>query len=150
MTLILRLFAILAGMAVAACAMTPPTDVHQPMSVRPPLPTAPPNTNGAIYQAGNYADGSYRYMPLFEDRRARNVGDTLIISIQEKTQASKKSNSNINRSGNSTFSVPLVSGLPGKSFQGAGLSGQSATTFDAKGESASNNDFTGTITVTVT
>ena len=39
--------------------------------------------------------------------------------------------------------------MPGKSFQGADLSASSDTSFNGKGESASNNDFTGTITVTV-
>lgn len=140
---------IVAMLAFTGCAVTPDTSVHQPISTRP-LP-APPATaaNGAIYQPAQYAQTSPRYMPLFEDRRARNVGDTLIIAINEKTNASKKSSSNASRSSSSGFSVPSVVGLPGKSFQGASLTANSATNFDGKGESASNNDFTGTITVTV-
>ena len=147
-----RHFKFLAGMALlalSACATTPPTSVHQPMSARPPVAPAATDTNGAIYQVAHYAQAGSRYMPLFEDRRARNVGDTLIISINEKTSASKKSNTNANRSGSSSFSVPSIFGLPGKSFQGADLEASSSTKFDGKGESASNNDFTGTITVTV-
>jgi flagellar L-ring protein precursor FlgH len=149
---LVRLAAAAALALVAGCAsVTPPTDVHQPMSVRPPpAPEAASAPNGSIYQSTYYAQNGYRYMPLFEDRRARNVGDTLIVAINEKTQASKKSNSNVTRSGSQAFSVPLVSGLPGKGLQGAGLGASSSTDFDAKGESASNNDFTGTITVTVT
>jgi len=139
----------IAALALSACAMTPPTSVHQPMSVRP-LPSAATDSSGAIYQPVNYAQSASRYLPLFEDRRARNVGDTLIISISEKTSASKKSNTNVNRSGSSSFSAPSIFGLPGKSFQGADLAANSSTSFDGKGESASNNDFTGIITVTVT
>ena len=140
----------IAVLALSACATTPATSVHQPMSARPPVLPVSANTNGSIYQAAYYAQTGSSYMPLFEDRRARNVGDTLIISINEKTSASKKSNSNANRTSSSAFSVPSIFGLPGKSFQGADLSANSSTSFDGKGESASNNDFTGTIAVTVT
>lgn len=142
--------ALIGAVLLAGCvSTTPPTDVHQPMSVRPqPLP-APGEGNGSIYQPAMYAQSQSRYMPLFEDRRARSVGDTLVIQINEKTNASKKSNSSVSRSGETSFAVPLISGLPGKSFQGAGLGATSSTEFDGKGESASNNDFTGTITVTV-
>lgn len=141
--------ALLGAVVLAGCAATPPTNVHQPMSVRPQPIAAAVDTTGSIYQPAMYAQSTSRYMPLFEDRRARNVGDTLVISINEKTNASKKSNSTVSRSGSSAFAVPLVSGLPGKSFQSAGLGASSSTDFDGKGESASNNDFTGTITVTV-
>lgn len=141
--------ALLGLLLLSGCAVTPPTSVHQPMSARPQPVRPAASGNGSIYQPAQYAQSGSRYMPLFEDRRARDVGDTLIIAINEKTNASKKSNSSVNRSGSSSFAVPLVSGLPGKTFQGAGLGASSATDFDAKGESASNNDFTGTITVTV-
>ena len=139
----LVLAAAIAAFALTGCAITPPTNVHQSMSARPVVQSAPAQANGSIYQA------TYRQIPLFEDRRARNVGDTLIIAINEKTNASKKSNSNASRTGSNAFSAPTISGLPGKSFQNSTLAASSANTFDGKGESASNNDFTGTITVTV-
>src|SRR3989304_4542276 len=118
--------AAIAAFALAGCAITPPTNVHQPISARPMVQPA-----------------------AAEARGARNVGDTLIIAINEKTNASKKSNSNASRTGSNSFSAPTISGLPGKSFQNSTLAASSANTFDGKGESASNNDFTGTITVTV-
>ena len=141
--------AAVAVLVLAGCAITPDTAVHQPISARPPAALPATVANGAIYQPAQYTQAGQRYMPLFEDRRARNVGDTLIVAINEKTNASKKSNSNASRSGSSSFAVPSIIGLPGKSFQGAGLTAESAARFDGKGESASNNDFTGTITVTV-
>ena len=146
----LRATAAAALVSLAACATTPPTDVHQPMSVLPPQNVPMVKGNGSIYQPALYAQNGYRYMPLFEDRRARNVGDTLVIQIDEKTDASKSSTSDVSHKGSSAFSVPLVSGLPGKGLQGAGLGASSDTEFAAKGDSASNNDFTGTIAVTVT
>lgn len=138
----IKLLAGVAVLALAGCVTSPPI-VQQPMTARPlMMPPAAP-VNGAIYQAG------YNERPLFEDRRARNVGDTLIISINEKTVASKKSSTSADRSGNIDFAVPTVMGLPGKVFQGASVAASSANTFDGKGASASNNDFTGTIAVTV-
>jgi len=137
------LAAAIAILVLTGCAITPPTNVHQLMSARPAVQAAPEQANGSIYQA------AWRQTPLFEDRRARNVGDTLIIVINEKTNASKKSNSNASRTGSNAFSASTISGLPGKSFQNSTLAASSANTFDGKGESASNNDFTGTITVTV-
>jgi flagellar L-ring protein precursor FlgH len=139
----------LAAMLAQACAFTPATNVHQPMTARPAPVVAPGAPNGAIFQAGPETQVGARYVSLFEDRRARYVGDTLVIAINEKTNASKKSNSNASRTGAASFGLPALAHLPGKSFLGAELSANSSNTFDGKGESASNNDFTGTITVTV-
>lgn len=129
----------------AGCVHTvPPTTVHQPMSARPAALAVQSAANGAIYQAG-FADH-----PLFEDRRARQVGDTLTITISEKTAASKKSNTASARASNNQFNVPGLAGLPGKSFLKSNLNATSDFSFDGSGESASNNDFNGVITVTVT
>ncbi|MEW5889701.1 MAG: flagellar basal body L-ring protein FlgH [Pseudomonadota bacterium] len=126
----------------AACASTPPTAVHQPMTARPqPMPQAN-QSNGAIYQVGHVR-------PLFEDRRARMVGDTLTINIVEKSAATKKSNSSAERTHTMDVSVPTIVGLPGKSVQGLTLKADDDNKFSGKGESAANNTFTGTITVTV-
>jgi flagellar L-ring protein precursor FlgH len=122
---------------------TPSTSVHQPMTARAVAAVPPPLANGTIYQA------SYSYRPLFEDRRARVVGDTLTINIIENTSADKKSNTTTNRSSDNNFAVPALAGLPGKSFLGATLGASSDMKFSGDGETASNNVFTGTITVTV-
>jgi flagellar L-ring protein precursor FlgH len=133
------------AVSLAGCiTTTPPTSVHQPLSVRPPLSRSPMPIDGAIYSANH--SGSL----LFEDRRARNVGDTLTIVIAEKTDASKRSNTNTERSSNNSFAVTALRHLPGKSFLGSELAATSDFSFDGKGESGSNNAFVGTITVTVT
>ncbi len=131
--------------ALAGCgslAMTPPTTVHQPMTARPAALSLPP-ANGSIYQAG------YGNQPLFEDRRARNVGDTLTVNIIENNNADKKSNNTVDRSSDNNFAVNNVAGLPGKGLVGAALGATSGFKFAGDGESASNHVFTGTITVTV-
>jgi len=121
---------------------TPATAVHQPMTARPAARNEVASNNGSIYQA-NIA------RPLFEDRRARYVGDTITINIIEKNLASKKSNSAAERSQTMDATVPTILGLPGKTFQGMSLSASDASKFSGKGQSEANNAFTGTITVTV-
>jgi flagellar L-ring protein FlgH len=131
--------------SLAGCvSTTPPTSLHQPVSVRPTPRTQLAPTEGAIYHAG-FGSGY-----LFEDRRARMPGDTLTIVISEKTDASKKSNTNTGRASANAFGVSALAGLPGKTLLGSNLNATSNFSFDGKGESASNNDFTGTISVTVT
>ena len=136
------LLSVLAGLALSACTTVPPTNVHQPMTARPAPRCAKPAPNGSIYQAGVSRT-------LFEDRRARYVGDTMTINITETTSAATKSNTSANRSGSISASVPTISGLPGKTFQGMELSAKSGINHSGKGEAAANNVFTGTITVTV-
>ncbi len=136
---------IIVSLALTACVTTtPPTAVHQPMSARPALLTPAVVANGSIYQTG------VTHRPLFEDRRARSIGDTLTVSIVENTNADKKSGSTANRSSDNNFAVTNLSGLPGKSFLGAGLGASSDFKFSGEGQSSSTNVFTGTITVTVT
>jgi flagellar L-ring protein precursor FlgH len=121
---------------------TPGTAVHQPMSVRPAPQDVAPLGNGAIFNTASSR-------PLFEDRRARFVGDTLTINIVEKTQASKKSDTKAERSQSMDVSVPSVVGLPFKSAQGMTLGLDSANKFGGTGSNTSSNDFISTITVTV-
>jgi flagellar L-ring protein precursor FlgH len=148
-TLIRSALAAVAVSLLAACAVTPPASVHQPMTARPaPLPVAP-LANGAIYQVQYAGQPGYVNRPLFEDRRARAVGDILTISISETTSASKKSSSTAGRNGSTDASVTGLSGLPGKSLLGSNVSASSKSAFEGKGDSASNNVFTGTVTVTV-
>ena len=137
-----RLYVLLAVALISACTTVPPTNVHQPMTARPAPRQDTPAASGSIYQAGTSRT-------LFEDRRARYVGDTMTILISETTNASTKSNTNASRAGSITASVPTISGLPGKSLQGLDLSASSSNSLAGKGDAAANNVFTGNITVTV-
>lgn len=124
------------------CSTVPPTNVHQPMTARPAPRFEMANGNGAIYQAASSR-------PLFEDRRARFVGDTITVKITESTTASSKSNNKLDRSNTATASVSGLSKLPGKGLVGLDLNAESANAFSGKGEAANNNIFTGNMTVTV-
>jgi flagellar L-ring protein precursor FlgH len=134
---------LMVALALAGCVTTtPPTAVHQPMTARPEPRAALVPSNGAIFNVASAR-------PLFEDRRARFVGDTLIINIQEKVQASKKSENKTTRSQKVDVSVPTIVGLPFKGAQGTALAASDTNNFDGKGENTSSNDFTSTIAVTV-
>lgn len=134
---------VLSSIALSACVTTTPsTAVHQPMTIRPEPRIANVSGNGSIYSAATAR-------PLFEDRRARLVGDTLTINIAEKTAAAKKSDTKADRSQSLAASIPTVIGLPLKSLQGTTLSASSANAFEGSGENTSSNNFTGTLTVTV-
>jgi flagellar L-ring protein FlgH len=136
-------FVLVVAVLLTGCVTTtPPTAVHQPMSVRPATNTNYVQNAGAIYQPGGVR-------PLFEDRRARNVGDTLVINISERTQAAKKSASSADRSQEVSLGVPTLTGLPFKGVAGASLSATGDNAFTGKGASSADNNFTGTITVTV-
>jgi flagellar L-ring protein FlgH len=126
----------------AGCSTVPPTNVHQPMSARPTQRFETAAANGAIFQAG-------QTRPLFEDRRARFVGDTITIKITESTTASTKSNNKLDKTNTASASITGLNGLPGKSLLGLNLDAGSANAFSGKGEAANNNIFTGNITVTV-
>ncbi len=141
----------LATLLLAACNTIPPTQVQQPMTARPaPVAAlAQQAGDGSIFRAAHPAQPYFGYYPLFEDRRPRNVGDILVIQINEKTAASKKSDSTVEKNQTASFGVSSLAGLPGKSFLNSSLDANSANKFDGKGAASSNNDFTGTITVTV-
>lgn len=134
----------------AGCAWnTPPTSVHQPMTVRPQPVLDPQLNSGAIFQPETTVQSDASRLRLFTDRRARYVGDTLTVVIEEKTTASKKSSGSANRTGTTDLNVPVVTGAPGTIFQGAEVSAKSANAFAGKGDAASNNLFTGNLSVTV-
>ncbi|MFZ2267885.1 MAG: flagellar basal body L-ring protein FlgH [Azonexus sp.] len=139
----MKRIALLALILTAGCSTVPPTNVHQPMTMRPApkLDMAP--GNGSIYQATNSR-------PLFDDRRARFVGDTITVKITESTSASTKSNDKLDRSNTSSGSLSGMAGLTGKALNGlAGYNTSSTNAFSGKGEAANNNVFTGNMTVTV-
>jgi flagellar L-ring protein precursor FlgH len=121
---------------------TPPTAVHQPMTARPESRAQALPATGAIYHAA-YA------RPLFEDRRARHVGDTVTINLVERNTAQKSANANATRNGSMTASIGPITRLPLSGLSGLAAEADSESDFDGKGAAAANNAFNGTITVTV-
>ncbi len=138
----------LAALAGSGCAVVQPPPkvvITEPTTARPVTPAPPqmaPPGNGAIFQNATYR-------PLFEDRRARLVGDTLTIQIQEKLSARRSSSSSLGRTGKVEGSITALPFVPSTSLGRLGASGSSSNTFEGKGETGSDNAFSGTIAVTV-
>lgn len=143
------LVALLLSFGVLAGCATAPKGPTEPLAF-PALPAnpEPAPANGAIYQAQTS-------MALFEDRRARRVGDVLTINIIEKASASKQASTSLNRASSTDNKISALFGLPlgfgniaGGQFT-PNLAGSSSNKFEGKGASAQNNSFIGTITATV-
>jgi len=136
----------LLGMLVTLTACVPSTSIKQPLTARPlPQSTSTQVNNGSIYQVG------VNERPLFEDRRARNIGDVIIINIVETTSASGKSGHDDDNSGSIALTTPLVTGSGGSAMNTSfGAAGTSAVKSASKSDSSGSNTFSGAITVTVT
>lgn len=126
----------------AALNTTPPTAVHQPMTARPEArPPAAPAT-GAIFQTS-------QVRPLFEDRRARLVGDTLTINLVERNAAQKASNASATRGSSMSGGINVAAKVPLSGLSGMSIDAGVDSDFTGKGAAAANNAFNGTIAVTV-
>ena len=124
-------------------AVTPPrVEMAETAPAWPTAVPAPVVRNGAIFQPAHYR-------PLFEDHRARLVGDTLLVSIVERVSAAQSSKSSIGKTGKITGGISALPGVSQGAFGRAKIEGGTANTFDGKGETENTNDFSGTITVTV-
>lgn len=139
-------------LVLSGCATTQqPQANYRP--VYPPVAAPPPQTEGSIYQAGyNVA--------LFEDIKAKRIGDTITIVLQERTQASKDAKTETSKENDINIDNPTLLGAPLK-FDTPLLphaSGRSSTLgtsmgsdqeFKGEGTSSQGNSLTGNITVTV-
>ena len=121
----------------------PPVDLAPTMYSRPVAVELPTVNNGSLFQAA-------QYRPLFEDYRARLVGDSITIQIAEKVSASQKSTSSIDKGGTISAGISALPLLAANSFGRASVAGNSANNFEGKGSTSNSNDFSGTITATVT
>ncbi len=120
------------------CAETPQ---HDP-TYAPTLPLAshtPPPQDGAIYHAG------YDIV-LFEDDRARRVGDILTVTLVEKTDASKNAETKLSKADAISTSATLFGNKP--TWPNSTIA--SNTSFDGAGNSVQSNSLSGNISVTVT
>lgn len=108
--------------------------------VAPALPSMqmPVAQSGAIYAEG----GS---IALFEDNRARNVGDLLTVMLVESTQAKKSAATNTSK--NQDTSLGDISVFGKKVNYGVGFSGDRS--FAGKGDTSQSNSLSGSVTVTV-
>jgi len=125
-----------------ACAMTPTAISHQSGIVHAQTAKNQREANGAIFQSASYR-------PLFEDVKARLIGDVLTISISENTSATKAAGASGSKSGSAAFAAPTILGIPASTTAKASISTSASTKFDEKGAETASNSFSGTIAATV-
>ncbi len=131
----------------SGCApLSPPPPVDLLPTAPPPLAVAPPVVGPAT--GSLFRSASYR--PVFEDRRARMVGDSVTIQIVESVTASQTSSSTIDRKSGikaGITALPFMNNkvLGDRTQVGAGTENN----FSGKGGTESANTFTGSITATV-
>ncbi|MFT5888461.1 MAG: flagellar L-ring protein precursor FlgH [Zhongshania sp.] len=130
---------------VTACSQTPTRDKSADYESAAPAVEPDNSANmGSVYHSG-YG------MTLFLDRRARQVGDIITVTLEEKTDASKSSSTATGKESN--ISVPTVT-LLGRGVTSGGVpiltTGVSSDQdFSGQGTSTQSNSLTGSITVTV-
>ncbi|HZV17664.1 MAG TPA: flagellar basal body L-ring protein FlgH [Sphingobium sp.] len=98
--------------------------------------------NGAIFQP---AAG---FSALTSGARAASVGDIITILLVERTQASKSTSANADRSG-SIGLTPPTTGPFSKLFSASDVGASGTQGFKGKGDAAQSNALSGEITVTV-
>jgi flagellar L-ring protein precursor FlgH len=147
----MKLLIVLAAAAalLAGCNSAPKRDPEYAAVPPEAIPQAPQG-NGSIYQAG--FERSW-----FENVRARRIGDILLVNLVEDTEASHTNDGSVDRSNSTSILSPTFFGQ-GISFNnpfsgnpynlGQGL--ESNTAFEGDGENTQNNEFSGSISVTVT
>jgi flagellar L-ring protein precursor FlgH len=131
----------------AGCVPNPPLPMHQPVAVRPQPAAAPQPADGAIFREVSVTRAAYT--PLFEDIRARAVGDILTIQINEKIAASKQSGSRVAKDSSLEANGPSIKTPTRVLVKPIEVSANSGTKFEGRGDQSNSNLFTGTIAVTV-
>jgi flagellar L-ring protein FlgH len=148
--------AALSAIILGGCASADrPSLLTTPSSARPrPIQETSANM-GSLYPAnsgGPYVN-AVSHRPLFEDRRARNVGDTLTVVLNETTSAAKNSGMSAARKANASSQFGNTGTTPFGPYTSianvANFGGSGDLKSEGTGASAASNTFAGTITVTV-
>ena len=131
------------------CESAPKRDPN--FSAVPPVSIPPtPQGNGSIYQAGFER-------AWFENIRARRVGDILLVNLVEDTEAKHTNSGKVDKSNSTSITNPTLFGralsfdlpfLNGSSTLGQSL--ESDASFSGDADNTQNNEFNGSISVTVT
>ena len=103
-----------------------------------------PIETGSIYRSGFE-------VALFEDTKARNIGDILTVYLQENTNATKRASTNTKKETELGLPTPTIMGK-GVTNNGENLlefDVQADRSFKGEGDSSQSNSLNGTISVTV-
>ena len=147
------LLSLLALLTLGGCATAPsPRDSYRPT---PPQPyVSQESSDGSIYQAS-------RDVRLFEDVKARHIGDIITVVLQESTSASKSAKASTDKTQETAIASPTILGatptfnapglLPLDSNRNNTLAANlnSSNAFEGAGDASQSNSLTGNITVTI-
>ncbi len=135
-SLIIVLFVL--ALVLSGCS-TPKMGENSYQATQPVYVVQPPATTGAIYQASTS-------MSLFEDIKAKHVGDILTIVLNEKTNAEKRADTTVDKSSETGIGVPKLFGQTVPELENSINAGHK---FETAGDSKQSNKLEGSITVTV-
>ena len=131
------------ALVLSACASPKRGDVEY-APVNPVSQMGPMQHTDSIYQSGSA-------WLLLEDIKPRRVGDMLTVTLEEKTDAKKKADTDTKKSTDNRITAATLLGAPitsnNKEIFATDLS--SAYDFSGEGESNQSNSLTGSVTVTV-
>lgn len=128
---------------VSACtAVTPRAQMDDPEYSPVPAQSLkpPPVTDGSLFQH-NYA------ISLYNDQRARRIGDVITITLQERTNATKSASTSTSKDSDFNMNPINLFGEDTPGFLTAELEAERA--FNGTGDSDQSNSLTGQITVTI-
>ena len=130
-------------LVLSACATPKRGDVEY-APVKPVSQTGPTQYSDSIYQSGSA-------WLLLEDIKPRRVGDMLTVTLQEKTDAKKKADTDTKKATDNSITAATLLGAPitasDREVFATDLS--SAYDFSGEGESNQSNSLTGSVTVSV-
>lgn len=133
--------------ALYGCATTnvAPVEESSPPPVAEPSRLPPKHApSGAIFNASTS-------VPLFEDIKARRVGDLLTVILEEKTNATKKASTSASKGSDISLANPTVFGreisVSGNPVLSASVDAERS--FSGEGDSSQSNTLTGNVTVSV-
>lgn len=122
---------------------------QQPPAMQPVAYATAGDGGGSIY-AGATASGT-RPMRLFQDNKAREVGDLLTIILVETTTASTKASTAVSKKSSIDLAAPTIAGqsvtYKGKNILQVGVDGSRG--FSGSGDTKQSNSLDGTVSVTV-
>lgn len=143
--MVIGVLALLAG----CVSNVPETQIKHPLTSRPTIPPMKAESNGAIFQAG--ASQAKPGLSLFEDRRAKRVGDILTVNLVEKTEAKRKSETTDERKANGSIDIPIptILGRSPKEIGATSFEPSASNKIELKDNETNSNEVKGAITVTV-
>ena len=137
--------ALLTLLIAQGCSTAGSPQLAESPAALPIIGAGPAPVNGSLWQGG-------QSLTLFNDVKARQVGDTLTVQLAERTQASKSASTDASRDSSvSTGSPTLFGGTVTRNgkpiLENEWQAGQS---FAGQGSSSQGNRLDGNITVVVT